>query len=165
MDLDHPKSKWAQPALDLIGWMLFGFRYPLPRDPKQCDAFGYQKEISTNPLDFVGHIGGRSSHLLPGSSCVHINPAILDTCASSIWSGSHGVGAIAEVAGGPPPVRQQLRLLWQPQHARPRLQVLLQPEQAAASRCGAGTSRPVNLPVFLFGGVVVAGRSYVRGLS
>jgi len=72
MDLDHPKSKWTQP--DLIGWMLFRSRYPLPQDPKQPDAFGYQKEISTNPLDFVGHIGGGGSHLLPGSSCVHLLP-------------------------------------------------------------------------------------------
>jgi len=47
----------------------------------------------------------------------------------------------------------------------PRSKWLLRPEQAAASRCGTGTSRPVNLPVFLFGGVVVVGRNYGRGLS
>jgi hypothetical protein len=39
MDLDHPKSKWIQPTLDLIGWMLFGPGHSF-HDPNALDWFG-----------------------------------------------------------------------------------------------------------------------------
>jgi len=72
MDLDHPKSKWIQPTLDLIGWMLFAPGHSLHEIQTHWIGLDRKSWISKYPLDLsplllVPLPGGRQ-HLHRGIS-------------------------------------------------------------------------------------------------
>jgi hypothetical protein len=71
MDLDHPKSKWIQPTLDLIGWMLLAPRHSLHEIQTHWIGLDRKSWISKYPLDLsplLWCLGSTSTVASPASS-------------------------------------------------------------------------------------------------
>jgi len=88
MDLDHPKSKWIQPTLDLIGWMLFGPGQSFHEIQTHWIGLDRKSWISwTSPLSSrcLSQVGGSTSTVASSasSSCSwrRLPPAVPATAA------------------------------------------------------------------------------------